>query len=168
MRFKAFAGAAVVVLWVAALSACEAEAPDNARLAMPTAAAVSAPSPTPTVALSTVIPVPTPTPTAAPTPTPTPTTEELAAAHLSEIIPWLENPQAAPFGIAELLVDLWVRDRDLGNAVGRPAPNTELKRPLSLGVVPSARSYRSDDFRSVAPRRVWQRFLASGFPPTRE
>ena len=78
MRFKAIAGAAVVVLWVAALSACQAEAPDNAPAPTPTA--IPAPSPTPTVALPTAIPVPTPTPvvaptpTAAPTPTPTPKT----------------------------------------------------------------------------------------------
>ena len=123
MRFKAFAGAAVVVLWVAALSACEAEAPDNTVPNPPPPAAMTAPTSTPTVPLPTAIPVPTPTPAVAPTPTatptatPTPTAEELAAAHLSEIIPWFENPQAAPFGIAELLVDLWVRDRDLGNAV---------------------------------------------------
>ena len=71
MRFKAIAGAAVVVLWVAALSACEAEAPDNALPPRPTATAIPAPSPTPTVALLTAMPVPTPTASPAPTPTPT-------------------------------------------------------------------------------------------------
>ena len=64
--------------------------------------------------------MPEPTPTASPThaPIPSPTAEELAAAHLSEIIPWLEDPPGDDYAdVAGLLVELWVRDSDLGDAV---------------------------------------------------
>ena len=71
------------------------------------------PSPTPTPTST-----PSPTPTLTPTPSPTPTAEELAAARLSEIVPWFENPPGSDYrDAAEVLVDLWLRDADLGGAV---------------------------------------------------
>ena len=113
--------------------ATSAPTPSCAPTRTPTRAAAPKPSPTPSHT-----PTPTPAataitsqkPTAEPqptsiaiqypttTPTPTPTAEEIAASRLSEIIPWFENPQAGSHGfVAELLIDLWLSNGDLGNKV---------------------------------------------------
>ena len=73
------------------------------------------PTATPTTA-STLEPTTTTTPTATPTPTP----EEAAAARLSTIIPWFDSPpDSAHSSARESLVSLWLRDANLGDAVGR-------------------------------------------------
>ena len=94
-----------------ALKATGAGPPTPTHIPVPTATRTPMPEPAPTAP-------PTHTPTPSPTPTPTPTIKELAAAHLSEIIPWLEGPPRDDYSdVAELLVDLWVRDRDFGASV---------------------------------------------------
>ena len=111
-----------------AASPAPTAAPTPSPTATPTATPAPTPTPTPTpvptpTPTATPKPTPVPTPTASPTqtptpsPTPTPTARDIAAAHLSEIIPWFENPPAAALDVAELLVHLWVRNRDLGNVV---------------------------------------------------
>ena len=108
-------------------------APSGAPTRTPTRASAPNPSPTPShTPTQTPIPaaIPSQKPTAEPqptstaiqsptrTPAPTPTAEEIAASRLSEIVPWFENPQADPHGfVTELLVDLWLSNRDLGNKV---------------------------------------------------
>ena len=122
----------------------------------PTAAATPAPTPTNTPALSPTHPpkptpdptatstpthTPTPTPTNTPTPSPTPTAEETAAARLSEIIPWFENPpEAAYVDIAEVLIDLWLHDADLGNAVARISWVTDQVNEEEAGVLRTLRN----------------------------
>ena len=61
-------------------------------------------------------------PTATPSPsqdaTPTATCREAAAAHLAEIVPWFENPPSAAYAdVPDVLIDLWLRDAELGDAV---------------------------------------------------
>ena len=89
--------------------------PAATQTSVPTATHVPTVRPTQT---ATATPQPTSTPSPSPTATPTPTAREVAAAHLVEAIPWFENPPGAAYAdIAEVLIDLWLRDTDLGNAV---------------------------------------------------
>ena len=97
----------------------------------PTVTNTPTPTPTDTPARSpthTLTPVPTVTPTRTPSPTPihtpspsptsTPTAEELAAAHLSEIIPWFRNPpDDFSLEAAKIITDIWLRDAGLGDTV---------------------------------------------------
>ena len=56
-----------------------------------------------------------------PTATATPTAEEVAAAHLAEIIPWFENPpglHSLPCA-AETIMGIWLRDSEIGGKVAR-------------------------------------------------
>ena len=79
-----------------------------------TAKPTHTPSPTPTVTLS---PIPTATlsPTPTETPTATPTAEEVAAAELSRIIPWFENPlDSISSQAAETITSIWLRNASLG------------------------------------------------------
>ena len=63
---------------------------------------------------------PTPTDTPTPSPTPTPSAEEVAAAHLSEIIPWFRNPPDSHHAeTANSLVSIWVEDMEVGNTLVR-------------------------------------------------
>ena len=107
--------------------------PTSAPTRTPTAAATSLPTPTPShtpTSTPAATAIPSQKPTAEPrptatanqspttTPTPTPTAAEIAASRLSEIVPWFENPQAGSHGfVAELLIDLWLSNGDLGNKV---------------------------------------------------
>ncbi len=53
-----------------------------------------------------------------PTPTPAPTPEEIAFAHLSEIVEWLENPaEVSDSSDSDLLINLWLLDSQLINKV---------------------------------------------------
>ena len=58
---------------------------------LPTPIPTPAPTPTPTLS-PTPAPPPTPTPAPTPTPEPTPTPRERAEGHLSDIIPWFDDP----------------------------------------------------------------------------
>ncbi|MCY4527414.1 MAG: hypothetical protein OXD46_00055 [Chloroflexi bacterium] len=87
--------------------------PTNTTTPSPTKTSTPVPSATPT---HTPLPKPTNTPT--PSPTPVPTAEELAEAHLSEIIPWFKNP---PDGFhretASIVTDFWLQDSEFGEMV---------------------------------------------------
>ena len=86
--------------------------PVATQTSVPTATHLPTVRPTHTV---TATPSPTSIPSPSPTATPTPTAQEVAAAHLAKIISWFENPPRAAY--FEVLIDLWLRDTDLGNAV---------------------------------------------------
>ena len=93
------------------------ETPTPEPTETPTPEPTETPTLTPTLE-PTATPTPRPTPT--PTATPTPTPEEAAAAHLSTIIPWFDSPpDSAHSNARESLVSLWLRDANLGDAVGR-------------------------------------------------
>ena len=65
--------------------------------------------------------VPPRTPEATHTPPPTPASqEEIAAASLSQALPWIDNPQNIHQADAtETLIGIWLRDAELGNAIAR-------------------------------------------------
>ena len=85
----------------------------------PTPTNTSTPSPTPTLTPTpTNTPTPSPTPTPTPTPTNTPTPEETAATQLSEIIPWFRSPPDDQHReVAEIVVEIWLLDIELGHTV---------------------------------------------------
>ena len=79
--------------------------------------ATAAPSATP-VPTETPTPVPTETPTPAPTATPTPTARDIAAGHLSELLPWFDDPPDDNYSAAaEQFVTIWLVDVELAEAV---------------------------------------------------
>ena len=123
--------AVLTVLAIAVvLGACsDSPAPTPEPTAVPTATptleptATETPTPTPTsapTATPTLIPTATatPTPTSSPTPPPTPTAEELAAMHLSAIIPWYSNPPADDHSVAaDMITRVWLQNASLGDAI---------------------------------------------------
>ena len=93
--------------------------PTNTPAVDPTAPPTAERKPTPTV-MPTATPTPPQTPSPTPTATPTPTAEEVAAAHLSEVIPWFTNPpDSIHSDAAETLTGIWLQDSELGGAVAR-------------------------------------------------
>ena len=89
--------------------------PTSTPTPMPTATPTPVPTATPTP-----VPTATPTPTFTPRPSPTPTAAENAFARLAEILPWLVNPADRPHAeVLAALIDIWVRDADLGETVAR-------------------------------------------------
>ena len=94
-------------------------APTNTLAVDPTAPPTAERKPTPTV-MPTATPTPPQTSSPTPTATPTPTAEEVAAAHLSEVIPWFTNPpDSIHSDAAETLTGIWLQDSELGGAVAR-------------------------------------------------
>ena len=94
-------------------------APTNTPAVDPTATPTPERNPTPT-GIPTATPTPPQTPSPTPTATPTPTAEEVASAHLSEVIPWFTNPpDSIHSDAAETLTGIWLQDSELGGAVAR-------------------------------------------------
>ena len=89
----------------------------------PVQTATLTPDPTQT-RTPTLTPIPTathiPTPTNTPIPTPTPTLEDASAAHLSEIIPWFDNPpDTLHVEARQIISNAWLRDIVVGETVAR-------------------------------------------------
>ena len=83
----------------------------------PTATATPTPTPSPSpTATATATPSPTPTPSPSPTATATPTVREVAVARIAAAI---DGPPEAFADIAELLVELWLLDTDLGTSAAK-------------------------------------------------
>ena len=88
--------------------------PSPTHTSTPTPSPTQIPTPVPT---ATPTHTPSPTPTNTPTPTPTPTAEEIAFAHLSEIVPWFKPPVSHDHFAGMFLIDLWISEVELGNVV---------------------------------------------------
>ena len=107
-----------LTLLALALAACDSAPPtvgvvETGARPTPTPTETATPEPTPTPTFT-----PTSTATPTPTPTPTPTDEQVAAAHLSQTIPWLDSPpDALHRQAAESVIALWIHDARLGDSV---------------------------------------------------
>ena len=85
--------------------------PTLTPMSVPTATLTATPALIPTATA-------TPTPTSSPTPPATPTAEELAAIHLSAIIPWFSNPPADHHSAAaDMITRVWLQNASLGDAI---------------------------------------------------
>ena len=88
---------------------------------LPTPTITSIPSSTPTAPSAPPL-TPTAAPSSTPPPRPTLTDEQAAAAHLSQLIPWLGTPpDELHRQAAESIVSLWLQDAVLGDSVARMA-----------------------------------------------
>ena len=102
--------------------------PTPTRRPFPTSesTAVTPPPPTPFPTPSPLVPptmtpgiTPDPAATPVPTPAPTPTPREVAAAQLAGAIPWFDISSGSSHDeVTDLLIELWLRDSDLGGRVG--------------------------------------------------
>ena len=90
---------------------------------VPTATQVPTSTPTPEL-IPTKTPVPTatltPIPTFTPTPTSTPTAKEVAASHLSGVIPWFASPpDATHVKAVDVITRIWLHDTETGDATAQ-------------------------------------------------
>ena len=111
------------------------------------------PTTTPIPPTTTPSPVPTATPLP-PTNTPTPTAREVAAAQLSEIIPWFDNPpDTTHFVAADVLTAVWIQDSDLAKTLAQMpwvADGMNDRESIALGGVGSIASKDTELARTVA------------------